>query len=189
MPALWQQRALRAWLVILLPLAVFFGYRAVSAHFDAQSAQGNVTYWLNVAQERSGRPNGLFSQDPAEEVRWSLGRKDASLERRDDSILWAAILLTLPLSAGIGIRASRWIWQGDTRARNATSARSASNPNLSVGQRLRSAARVLVVAVPALAAVILILFAPQRAVAVLISTLVQVLGAVTIVWLVRRLRG
>jgi hypothetical protein len=184
----WQRRAIRAWLILLLPLAAFFAYRAADAHFDAQNALASAENWYqeDLRQEREGIPKGTFSIDPKDMHRDSIRWHYNSVERRDSSAMWAALLLTLPLAGWLGVRVARWIWVGGKQNEGPAAAIEGIGFVRSRVAKLGKAALLLVPATVAVAT--MFLFAPAAAGKVLVSTAVQAVVVVLAVWLYRQFK-
>ena len=187
MSSLWRKRALRAWLLLLLPLAGFFCYQAISAHFEADRAQEYAGTWhkRDLEQERAGISKGTFSIDPKQQMRESYEWKYAAIDRRDNAIAWATIILALPLAVGLGFRAAGWIWIDATQLAKIESTQATG----AKASKLRWILKGVAFATPAAIAVgFMLYFAPQKTVSILVSSVIQVVGAVLLVWIVRNLK-
>lgn len=179
MPQIWKQRAIRAWLAIALPLSLFLAYLAVSSHFEASAARSYAHRWYqsDLDLERRGIPKETFSQDPKAEMQESYRWMAAAEAKRDRYAVYVALLLLLAPAAAVGLRVAAWVWGVPTPEPMASS-RPVPAWMVRVGLGLAAAAGVGLV----------LTLASERALQVLISTLVQVVGISLIAWLLSKLR-
>ena len=185
----WTRRALRTWLVVLLPLSLFFFYRAIDANLEAQRAQSSADYWYEkyVKQEAQGIPKGYYSADPQVEIRRTYDWKYAALDRRDNSAIWAVALFTIPIPITVGLRLRQWIWGAEN------SKDTAPDNSDSMVQKSRLSRKKVVrgfgiaVLVASIAAAMLTI-APERALKSLVSSLVQAVGILLLFWLYNKFK-
>jgi hypothetical protein len=179
MPAIWRQRALRAWLALALPLALLLAYLAVSAHYEASRARDYAQQWYqrDLEQERQGIPKGTFSQDPKVEVRQSYQWMADAEAKRDRYAVYAALLLFLAPAASLGHRVAFWVW-GMPKSETTLSARPIPT----------WISRALFGLAAAAGLALVLALASDRALQILISTLVQVVGISLVAWLLSKLR-
>lgn len=172
----WMQRIFRFWLIVCLPLAAYFAYEAKESHDYSVSFFEHAKRWQERADEqRNGGFRGLF--DPKEEREKMLGYAMESRDRSEKYTMYAIAAAVSPLGLLFALFAGRWIWSGSQPGDTGTPASgllARSRPLL-----MKSGAVLLSIGATAL----VYLYAPEKAVATVVSVVVQLIfwwGALTI---------